>query len=147
MFYFFQGEFERSIHRALLYNSVPKNTTMRPIISSENQLNVPTATSSSFKLVCYYSFPGTSDALQPDELDPYMCTHINAAFAGVQNNTINMDADNIKVLKELVRLKRINHRLKILVCVGGATNDGGFSEMVVNHTNRKRYIKINYLFF
>lgn len=112
---------------------------MRPVIFSESQLNVPTVNPSSFKVVCYYSFPGTSDALQPDELDPYMCTHINAAFASVTNNTVNLDAGNIKVLKELVRLKKINHRLKILVCVGGASNDGGFSEMVMNHTNRKRY--------
>lgn len=139
VFYFFQGEFERSIHRALLYNSVPNNATMRPLIFSENQLNVPTVTPSLFKVVCYYSFPGASDALQPDELDPYMCTHINAAFASVTNNTVNVEADNLKVLKELVRLKKINHRLKILICAGGASNDGGFSEMVMNHTNRKRY--------
>lgn len=91
-----------------------------------------------FKLVCYYSFPTSTLSLQPDEIDPHLCTHINAAFAGVTDNKINMDDENIRVLEELIKLKHDNQRLKILVCVGGASNDGGFSDMVMNHTNRKR---------
>lgn len=132
------GEFERSLHRAFLYNQVPKNASVKPQIFSENILNLPTIKPNSFKLVCYYSFPSSSVALQPDEIDPYLCTHINAAFAGVSNNSISMDSDNTKVLKELVKLKIGNPNLKIMLCVGGASNDGGFSEMVMNHTNRKR---------
>lgn len=118
---------------------MPKNATIKAQIFSENLLNIPTIQPNSFKLVCYYSFPSSSVALQPDEIDPYLCTHINAAFAGVANNTINMNAGNNKVLTELVNLKMGNPKLKILLCVGGASNDGGFSEMVMNHTNRKRW--------
>lgn len=134
----FLGEFERSIHRALLYNSLPKNTTLKPNIAiSDNLSNVATMEPNSYKLVCYYSYPRSSDSLLPDEIDPYLCTHINAAFAGVVNNTVSMDSNDLDVVKELVKLKMVNPKLKILICVGGASNDGGFSEMVMNHTNRK----------
>lgn len=117
---------------------MPKNTSLRPLSFSDKVLNAPTVKPTSYKLVCYYGFPSTSDSLQPDEIDPYMCTHINAAFASVVNNTISMDTADVEILKELIDLKMTNHQLKILLCVGGASNDGGFSEMVMNHTNRKR---------
>lgn len=117
---------------------MPKNTTLKPNIGiSHNLSNLPTAEPNTFKLVCYYSFPVTSDSLLPEEIDPYLCTHINAAFAGVVNNTLSMNSNSFEVLKELVNLKMVNPKLKILICVGGASNDGGFSEMVMNHANRK----------
>lgn len=117
---------------------MPKNTSLRPLRFSENILNAQTVKPTTYKLVCYYGFPSSTDSLQPDEIDPYMCTHINAAFASVTNNTISVNPADVEVLKELMKLKMTNHQLKILLCVGGASNDGGFSEMVMNHTNRKR---------
>lgn len=132
------GEFEKSIHRAFMYNSLPTNTTIITNFLPENIYDAPTIKPNSFKLVCYYGFPSSSAALQPDQIDAYLCTHINAAFGGVVNNSLHIDDASIKALKELVKLKRLNHKLKILVCIGGASNDGGFSEMVMNHTNRKR---------
>lgn len=132
----FSGEFERSIHRAFLYNSVP-NATYKQVFT-QSLLNLPIMKPNSYKLVCYYSFPSTSASLQPEEIDPYLCTHINAAFSGVSNNSISMEPDNLKVLNELVKLKLVNHNLKIVLCIGGASNEGGFPEMVKNHTNRKR---------
>lgn len=117
---------------------MPKNTSLRPLSFSDNLLNPPTVKPTFYKLVCYYGFPSTSDSLQPDEIDPYLCTHINAAFASVVNNTLSIDAADVSVLKEMMKLKMVNPQLKILLCVGGASNDGGFSEMVMNHTNRKR---------
>lgn len=134
----FPGEFQRSIHRAFLYNSLPKNTTLKPNFTISDYLpNIATMEPNSFKLVCYYNFPSTSDSLLPEEIDPYLCTHINVGFAGIVNNTVSMDSSDFDVLKELVQLKMVNPKLKILICIGGASNDGGFSEMVVNHTNRK----------
>lgn len=121
-----------------MYNSLPINTTLKPNIAKSDKLpSGTTVQPNSFKIVCYYSFPSSSDSLLPEEIDPYLCTHINAAFAGVVNHTMNMDLHDVEVLNELVKLKMVNPKLKILICVGGASNDGGFSEMVMNHANRK----------
>lgn len=127
-----------NVHRAFLYNSVPKNTSMKPSLLENPNNNITTTKKSNFKLVCYYNFPNSPTTLHPDQIDPYLCSHINAAFAGVVNNSLSMDLNSIEVLKNLVKLKMVNSKLKILVCVGGAGNDEGWTEMVMNHTNRKR---------
>ncbi|RZC33216.1 chitinase-3-like protein 2 [Asbolus verrucosus] len=95
-----------------------------------------------FKLVCYYNFP-TDDfnTLQPKNIDPFLCTHINVGFANVYNNTLTLDVSQLEILKSVVGLKKINNKLKILISVGGAGNDTGFAEMVLNHATRKLFIK------
>lgn len=42
------------------------------------------------KLVCYYNLQSSSTfhILTPDSLEPYLCTHINIAFATVTNGTL-----------------------------------------------------------
>lgn len=95
-----------------------------------------------FKLVCYYNFPGSGfNTLKPENINPQMCTHINVAFARVVNNTIHLEKSELEVLQSVVKLKLKNEKLKILISVGGAAGDSGYSEMVLDHVNRKTFIK------
>lgn len=105
--------------------------------------------SSEQKIVsCYYNTPSTYAAreLLPANIHPHLCTHINVAFARVENKQIQMDEIQYRALRDIVKLKKVNPNLKILVSVGGAGNEGGFSEMVINHASRKVFIRsIKYL--
>ncbi|KAJ8721753.1 hypothetical protein PYW07_002528 [Mythimna separata] len=92
---------------------------------------------------CYYNFPSEQDfnQLMPYHIHPNLCTHINMAFARVVNNEIQLDEYQYRTLLEIVKLKQHNPTLKILVSVGGAKNDNGFPNMVLNHKSRKTFIK------
>ena len=90
-------------------------------------------------IVCYYTI--NSDQinpikLTPNNVDPYLCTHILVGFASVANCTIVLGKD-LSIYQEMVALKKINPNLKVMVTVGGADNSPGFPEMVLNHANRK----------
>lgn len=94
-------------------------------------------------LSCYYNFPSEygNHELMPADIHPYLCTHINVAFARVVNKQISLEKHEYTTLHEIVKLKESNPDLKILLSVGGAGNDNGFSEMVINHASRKIFIK------
>uniref|UniRef100_A0A2A4K0C3 GH18 domain-containing protein n=1 Tax=Heliothis virescens TaxID=7102 RepID=A0A2A4K0C3_HELVI len=92
---------------------------------------------------CYYNFPSESgtNQLMPADIHPYLCTHINIAFARVVNNEISLEKYQYNTLLDIVKLKHNNPGLKILLSVGGAKNDNGFPNMVLNHQSRKTFIK------
>nr|XP_023015191.1 chitinase-3-like protein 2 [Leptinotarsa decemlineata] len=126
---------EQSINRAVLYNSIQNSSFKTNFQLKERKANYV----KTYKLVCYYSLPTTADSLQVDELDPYLCTHINVAFAKVVNNSILINESQKESLEKLVNLKNINKDLKILMSVGGSGNDVGFPEMISNH--KKNFIQ------
>ena len=72
--------------------------------------------------------------------DPSYMTHINLAFA-----TVNDTFDGILIgrpdrLKEIVALKKINPSLKVLLSIGG-WGAGGFSEMASTVKTRKAFAR------
>lgn len=95
-------------------------------------------------LVCYYTIPGnlnTSWELSPSHIDPHLCTHIIVGFASVVNCTLDL-GDNAWIYERVVALKNREPKLKVMVSAGGNTElHDGFSEMVKNHANRKRFIQ------
>ncbi|XP_014211792.1 chitinase-3-like protein 2 [Copidosoma floridanum] len=93
-------------------------------------------------LVCYYTKVNDSDysKLQPSNIDPHLCTHIIVGFASVINNTIDL-GPNLDVYKKVVKLKENAPKLKVMVSIGGASNEAGFPDMVENYENRKSFVK------
>lgn len=92
---------------------------------------------------CYYNLPSEHgiNQLMPSDINPFLCTHINVAFARVLDKQIKLENYQYRVLLDIVKLKQKNPFLKILLSVGGAGNDNGFSDMVIDHTSRKIFIK------
>ncbi|XP_049868150.1 chitinase-3-like protein 2 [Pectinophora gossypiella] len=94
-------------------------------------------------LVCYYTTPDprATRALLPADIHPHLCTHINVAFAQVLNKQVKLNNDQLRTLEEVVKLKSSNPDLKILLSIGGAGENDGFSDMIVNHASRKTFIR------
>lgn len=98
---------------------------------------------------CYYNTPSPAAAarqLLPRDIHPHLCTHINVAFARIVNKSIYLEDHQYATLRDIVRLRKTNPKLKILLSVGGSGNDKGFSDMVVDHASRKIFIRsVKYL--
>ncbi|XP_053669356.1 chitinase-3-like protein 2 [Anopheles marshallii] len=104
------------------------------------------------KIVCYYTTPallrpgviGRSHnlrhILQPEHIDPYLCTHLNIGIINIVNNTLFIDGDVREALVRTKQLRRVNPSLRILLWIGGGSV-GGFTAMVENHANRKQFIQ------
>lgn len=94
-------------------------------------------------IVCYYTIPGdlnTSWELSPSHIDPHICTHIIVGFASVVNSMLDI-GDNAWVYERVVALKNLEPNLKVMISAGGNNElHDGFSEMVKNHANRKKYV-------
>lgn len=92
---------------------------------------------------CYYNTPKDNSSVQllPADIQPRLCTHINIAFARVHNNSIHLEKSQCDAIREVVKLKQINPMLKVLLSVGGAGENNGFPDMVINHNSRKIFIK------
>ncbi|XP_006866057.1 PREDICTED: oviduct-specific glycoprotein [Chrysochloris asiatica] len=99
------------------------------------------------KLVCYftnwaYSRPNTASIL-PQDLDPFLCTHLIFAFASMKDNQIiakNAQDENI-FYPEFNKLKERNRKLKTLLSVGGW--DFGtprFTAMLSTSLRREKFI-------
>ncbi|XP_068632839.1 chitinase-3-like protein 2 [Battus philenor] len=125
-------------------------TKADPLVNSgrylQQQTNrrVPNNLSNVEKVVsCYYNTPSQlmSQQLLPSEIHPYLCTHINVAFAQIRGKAVFLDSGQQESLAQVVLLKKLNPKLKILLSIGGAHNDSGFPEMIENHASRKVFIK------
>lgn len=70
--------------------------------------------------------------------DPSVMTHINYAFAHVNDTFDGVRVDNPERLKEIVALKEKNPALNVMVSVGG-WGSGRFSEMASNDVKRMSF--------
>lgn len=106
------------------------------------------------KLICYYTTPRytttssinqrrnvAESTLKIKDINPHLCTHLNIGIIDISNCTLVIDDDLIKAFQDSSSLKGKNEKLKVLLWVGGADESTGFSEMVENHANRKRFIQ------
>ena len=72
--------------------------------------------------------------------DPNYLTHINYAFAHVNNSFNGVRIDNEDRLREILKLKEKNPKLKIMLSIGG-WGSGRFSEMAADKKNRLSFAK------
>ena len=72
--------------------------------------------------------------------DPFLMTHINYAFGHVNDQFNGVRIDNEARLKEIVALKVMNPKLKILLSIGG-WGSGRFSEMAADVKLRTSFAK------
>lgn len=107
-------------------------------LSTEAKMNSRTPS-----LICYYNYPpflNNGTELYPENITCNLCTHIIIAFASISNCTLKLSDEMVKTIPNLMNLKKCNNDLKIMISVGGASEYIGFTEMVVNHASRKKFI-------
>lgn len=103
------------------------------------------------KLVCYYANwsiyrPGLAK-FTPDNIDPFLCTHLVYAFAGMNKDYELKPFDSYNDVqlgnyKKFTNLKTYNPNLKVMIAVGG-WNEGSkrFSKMVESSSGRLRFVR------
>ncbi|MBZ9729137.1 glycoside hydrolase family 18 protein [Salegentibacter sp. JZCK2] len=90
------------------------------------------------KIIGYIMSDNVDDKF--DEIAAEKLTHINYAFANIQDGeVIEGNPEDKKRLKKINSLKEDNPDLKILISVGGWTWSGGFSEAVATKTAREQF--------
>ncbi|XP_060629025.2 acidic mammalian chitinase-like [Anolis sagrei] len=102
---------------------------------------------SAYLLVCYVTnwdqYRAEPAKFTPENIDPFLCTHVIFAFAGMNNNEITTREWNDETLyKQLNALKQRNNKLLTLLAVGGGTFDNQkFTTMVSSQANRQAFAK------
>ncbi|XP_071952158.1 chitinase-3-like protein 1 [Antedon mediterranea] len=154
-----------------LENDVITNPTEDPVVSeiTEETETLETTTinddghtdeGSSYKRICYYTnwaqYRAGSGTFTPDNIDPYLCTHIVYSFANMnaQHELIPFEWNDDDtdwsqgMYSKVNELKNQNTDLKVLLAIGG-WNFGvaPFSAMVSTSANRQHFIStsITYL--
>uniref|UniRef100_A0A7N5K0L5 GH18 domain-containing protein n=1 Tax=Ailuropoda melanoleuca TaxID=9646 RepID=A0A7N5K0L5_AILME len=101
---------------------------------------------SAYKLVCYVTnwaqYRPEPAKFTPSMIDPFLCTHVIYAFAGMNNNQITtIEWNDVTLYGELNTLKQSNSNLLTSLAIGGA-NMGStkFSNMVSTSANRQTFI-------
>ena len=84
------------------------------------------------KVVIAYTYAGKRDVPLPD---PTYLTHINYAFAHVNDTFDGLRIENPRRLRKVVGLKRKKRDLKVILSVGG-WGSGNFSEMAADSALR-----------
>lgn len=126
-------------------NSTVQDTT--PIIADTPPTTAETEPTEENKknkvhIVGYYAAWGRYSKFTPDKLDADKLSHINYAFANISSDlTIKggyPDVDEAN-MRDLVKLKKINPDLKIIIAVGGWTWSGRFSDAALTQKSRDKF--------
>ncbi|XP_038167327.1 chitinase-like protein 4 [Arvicola amphibius] len=102
---------------------------------------------SAYQLMCYYTRWAKDrpdkGSFKPNNIDPYLCTHIIYAYASMVNNEITpVSPDDLMEYEAINNLKTRNLGLKTLLAVGGRqVGPILFSDMVSTPRNRRTFIK------
>ncbi len=120
-----------AISTVLLFNSCYKS--VRDIGQMEEK--------ATDKVVLAYVFV-ENNLVQPEQIAAQKLTHINYAFADIENGVIKKgfvhDEQNFAVLNSL---KKQNPHLKVLISVGGWTWSGNFSDTALTEESRSKFAK------
>lgn len=118
---------------------------------SESALSLAHA-SKDRKIVCYYTnwsqYRPKKGKYVPENIDPFICTHIIFAFGWMKNNKVSAfdSTDDNKAGKKglfqrVTELKHQNPKLKVLLAIGGwSFGTEKFKTMASNKYNRRVFI-------
>lgn len=100
---------------------------------------------------CYYTnwsqYRPKGGTFWPEDIDPYLCTHVLFSFAQVSRTTHTLEIyeeNDHDLYAKINALKKINPKLKTQIAVGGWTHeekDSPFSKMVATKEKRAIFIK------
>ncbi|UJR35173.1 hypothetical protein I4U23_027940 [Adineta vaga] len=110
-----------------------------------------------YRRVCYFANWAAKrydniSRLAPEDIDPFLCTHINFAFAKVLESLVlaPYEEDDLKgwtanskgMYERILKLKETNPDLRVLLSVGGWTHASrGFNEVSKTAANIKTFVK------
>ncbi|KAI8513812.1 Endochitinase 1 [Branchiostoma belcheri] len=118
----------------------------------------PAPDSRTYRRVCYHTnwaqYRSEPATFLPEDIDPWLCTHIMYAFAILEGNRLKAYEANdestswqIGMYERTNRLKDTNPELKISLAVGGwNVGSGPFSDMVSTPANRAEFIQTSIAF-
>ncbi|XP_059486424.1 chitinase-3-like protein 2 [Neocloeon triangulifer] len=95
-------------------------------------------------LVCYYAIhvEDPSKQMQPEDIDPFLCTHLIIAFGQIENCTLQpLLPEDMQIYDKVVALKQTNPALKVMLSVGQLTPEGGFFDLVQSESKRKSFAR------
>lgn len=120
---------------------------------SSNSINsVSPAASSDYKLVCYYTnwsqYRPKIGKFLPEDIDPFLCTHIIFAFGWLKNGKLASFEENdetgggkVGLYDRVVGLKGKNPNLKVLLAIGGwSFGTAKFKEVAKNRFTRQTFV-------
>ncbi|XP_054715705.1 probable chitinase 10 isoform X2 [Uloborus diversus] len=126
----------------MLYNSdtgkcdSPSNVTCPPYNTNK-------------KVICYFeNEPQQSRQQKPEDMDPYLCTHIHYAHANLDSNTLKIVPSVkkrdifMRYYERVTKLKKLNPKLKVLLSLGGwrdSSDMGKYSRLVEDPENWERF--------
>ncbi|KAK3735395.1 hypothetical protein QZH41_003468 [Actinostola sp. cb2023] len=100
---------------------------------------------------CYYTnwsqYRPKGGTFLPEDIDPFLCTHVIHSFAQVSRTTHKMEKyekNDFDLYKRINALKKINPKLKTQIAVGGWAHeekDSPFSKMVATKAKRAIFIQ------
>ncbi|KAG8181266.1 hypothetical protein JTE90_018785 [Oedothorax gibbosus] len=114
-------------------------------------INAAKSSDNDYKLVCYYANwsiyrPGYAK-FTPENINPFLCTHIIYAFAGMNKNYEFKPFDSYNDIQlgnyeKFINLKTYNPKLKAMIAIGG-WNEGSkrFSKLVESKSSRDRFVR------
>ncbi|XP_021358847.1 probable chitinase 10 [Mizuhopecten yessoensis] len=103
--------------------------------------------SSGYQRVCYYAswskYRGGEGRFTPENIDPYLCTHIIYAFASVDGSNIGLqDLTEEETLARVVGLKEVSPYLRVLIGLGGWVHGSApFTSLVSSRTNMDAFAR------
>ncbi|CAF3391967.1 unnamed protein product [Rotaria socialis] len=108
-----------------------------------------------YKKICYFTnwaqYRPVPGRFEPENIDPFLCTHIIYAFAGINNQTLlitKLEENDEDLYQRVNALKNRNPKLKTLLAVGGWNMKSyAFSYMIHDSQKRQRFVfdTINFL--
>jgi len=90
------------------------------------------------KIVAYAVDEGVKMLLEERSQDAVKIDILNYAFGKLENGILSVEG--LENVRDLPRLRKMNPNIKIVLSVGG-WGAGGFSEIAMSHTSRRRFIK------